>query len=104
MGTRLVLLSGIAAFGLGLWAVGGLFDEPGKRDAYSPSQLRPTPAALKWELWQPPARSVPAAATEPEPDLVTAPDPDRVPDPASGADDSAPDTIWATPDAWSSEE
>ncbi len=102
MGIRGLLLSGVTAFGCGLWVAGAVFHEPAKSVVHHRSQV--PPAQLKWELWQPPLRVAPAAAAEPEPDLVMAPDPDRAPDPVFDTDEAAPATVWGTPEVWSPEE
>ncbi len=86
MATRAVLLSGIAAFGLGLLTTGALFDAPGGEAPQPSPAAQAAPSELRWDP------------------LLTA-EPSLAPEPRPAPEAEPPTTdVWATPAEWSVEE
>lgn len=101
MAVRALALSGLAALGLGLIALGSVFDEPG--DHARNERLPTPPAALRLGTWQPAVADIaPVAASAPAAGAVSPSETETVepiPD-----DFTAPTNVWATPAEWSDED
>ena len=98
MAAKALLLSGIAAFGIGLVAAGTLFHEPGGGDRHH--RRSPPPAAAaepSWEGWRPYAPEPAAALPEAEPQPTDQP----LLDFTFSDADYDPNAVWATPAEWS---